>query len=266
MTAPITPDERAAMRERAEHGNMLSPTHARRLLDDLDAAEAEVARLTPPCDGGCSYNDGPAEECSAHGRPVAEVWGIVTEVQRQRDEARAEVARPAPVWDEDTVTEAVARAMFPHFFTDDRQPLRVFTETRSDAELREAERESARRKARQALAVVREHLPVRPDREAAGRAAFEAAQRWYRDTYGRDSTSPAWDKIEDETDREMFRAQADGVLALWPGESRATVQAEALRDAADAMDADVEVRDPLRLRADWLRARADRLSAEGGES
>ena len=36
------------------------------------------------------------------------------------------------------------------------------------------------------------------------------------------------------------------------------VQAEALRAAADAMDADPEVRDPLRLRADWLRARADR--------
>ena len=41
------------------------------------------------------------------------------------------------------------------------------------------------------------------------------------------------------------------------------IAAKALRDAADAMAADSEVRDPLQLRADWLRARADRI--EGGE-
>jgi hypothetical protein len=42
------------------------------------------------------------------------------------------------------------------------------------------------------------------------------------------------------------------------------IQAAALRDAADALDADPEFRDPLRLKSDWLRARA--ASIEGRES
>ena len=33
---------------------------------------------------------------------------------------------------------------------------------------------------------------------------------------------------------------------------------KALEDAADAMDADPAFRDPLRLRADWLRTRAEK--------
>jgi len=42
----------------------------------------------------------------------------------------------------------------------------------------------------------------------------------------------------------------------------ARAKAEALREAADAMDDDPEFRDPLRLKSDWLRARADRI--DGG--
>lgn len=37
------------------------------------------------CDGACSYNDGPDEECSLHGRPVRDVWGIAAEAIRERD-------------------------------------------------------------------------------------------------------------------------------------------------------------------------------------
>lgn len=40
------------------------------------------------------------------------------------------------------------------------------------------------------------------------------------------------------------------------------VKAEALEEAADAMDADPSFRDPLRLKSDWLRARAIRARKE----
>jgi len=65
------------------------------LLAALEEAEREVERLKSaqhPCDGGCNYNSGPEETCSAHGRPVAEVWNIVEEVARQRDEAERRIA------------------------------------------------------------------------------------------------------------------------------------------------------------------------------
>ena len=75
-------------------------------------------------------------------------------------------ARPAPTWDEDAVVEGMARAVYPSLFTGDRQPLRAFGEARSDAELREGERDVARERMRQALAVVRDHQPVKPDRGA----------------------------------------------------------------------------------------------------
>ena len=69
-----------------------------------------------------------------------------------------QAARPAPAWDEEAVVEGMARAVYPFLFTDDRQPLRVFGEARSDAELREGERDVARERMRQALAVVRDRL------------------------------------------------------------------------------------------------------------
>ena len=37
------------------------------------------------CDGGCNYNSGPEETCSLHGRPVAEVWQIASDVAAERD-------------------------------------------------------------------------------------------------------------------------------------------------------------------------------------
>ena len=89
------------------------------------------------------------------------------------------------------------------------------------------------------------------------------------------------------TQREPFLCFADAVLDLWPGESRAQVQAEALRDAADeaeAADADAlvagcaapvsgergrqSVIDAARAMCEepwtWLRARAASLATEGG--
>ncbi len=46
-----------------------------------------------PCDRSCNWADGPAEDCSKHGRPPAEVWKIVGDVSSQRDAALARIAR-----------------------------------------------------------------------------------------------------------------------------------------------------------------------------
>jgi len=55
-----------------------------------EALRTEVARLTLPCDGGCNPNSGPEETCSRHGRKVAEVWEIVSDlVARSIDQDEA---------------------------------------------------------------------------------------------------------------------------------------------------------------------------------
>lgn len=121
------------------------------------------------------------------------------------------------------------------------------------------------------LAVVREHLPVKPDREAAARAIFEAGAAGAAVEFGLDGPVP-WSSL-DADDVERMCAQADAVLDLWPGESRATVQAEALHAFADARGVNAGDNDD-----EWWRgyrqaqreclhdasARADRLAAEGG--
>ena len=132
MNTPITPGERAAMRERyavdlpsawdtsaAAYARALRDlgTSARndvpRLLDALDTAEAEVERLT---------------------------------------------ARPAPAWDE----EAAARAVDALAHS---KNVRVYGDY--GAGWRDGVRAGA------ALAVVREHLPVKPHREAVALALAE---------------------------------------------------------------------------------------------
>jgi hypothetical protein len=80
------------LRRRAKRIESESDT-LRRALERSDRMEAERDALVPKCDGGCSEDDGPQEDCSLHGRPVAEVWAIVEEVIAQRDEALAKVER-----------------------------------------------------------------------------------------------------------------------------------------------------------------------------
>ncbi len=70
---------------------------AGRDAERIAALEAEAERLrmlVPPCDGGCSYGDGPQEDCSAHGRRPAELWEIIQqEAAESRDaQYRAEAA------------------------------------------------------------------------------------------------------------------------------------------------------------------------------
>lgn len=55
----------------------------------------ELEGAQPTCDGGCSYNSGPEETCSLHGRPVAEVWEIVRTL---RDEVLEEAAQKIEDW------------------------------------------------------------------------------------------------------------------------------------------------------------------------
>lgn len=45
------------------------------------------------CDGGCSYGDGPQEECSAHGRTPRDLWGIIGQLVVERDAATAAIER-----------------------------------------------------------------------------------------------------------------------------------------------------------------------------
>lgn len=107
---------------------------------------------------------------------------------------------------------------------------------------------------------------VKPDRETVARAL--AAHPWSAGIGGcHPKFGCDWhgDDSEGEQDRHAEHV-ADAILALLPGRTEAEVKAEALNEAADEADADPEFRDPLRLRADWLRARADRLVSTHGDT
>ena len=104
---------------------------------------------------------------------------------------------------------------------------------------------------RAALAVVREHLPVKPGRETVAQMAFEAAGR---DDWG----------VASDLERDEWLDVADAVLSLLPGRPEAEVKAEALREAADEWHAEHYGTRPAAYKFLWDRA--DRLAAEGGAS
>lgn len=188
--------------------------------------------------------------------------------ERQVRRLRAEVTRlhalvadlratASPAWDECAAVEGMVRAVYPSLLADDRQPLRVFGEAHSDAELREGERDVARERMRQALAVVRDHLPVKPGRETIARAILNRYSSFdLLSAYG----------------------IADAALDLWPGRSEAEVKAEALRDFAARVRDEMDASDKV-LGTEWetneyrhgmwsalmqATERADSLAAEGG--
>ena len=116
-------------------------------------------------------------------------------------------------------------------------------------------------------AAVREHLPVKPDREAVARAIFEAGAAGAAVEFGLDGPVP-WSSL-DADDVERMCAQADAVLDLLPGRSEVEVKAEAWDEAADWLADMDDGRDTGQHRAGRdiiarLRARADRIAAEGG--
>ena len=313
MSTPITPGERAAMRERyaadlrsawdtsaAAHARALRDlgTSARndvpRLLDALDTAEAEAKHYRAQRDEWFLMESGARDAAEAevvllrtrirkarHQRDdaLAAARGHVhrlvraddaeAKVERQRDRLRArerqvrrlraEVTRlhalvadlratASPAWDEEAAVEGMARAVYPSLFTDDRQP--PCGEAHSDAELREGERDVARERMRQALAVVRDHLPAKPSREAV-RGAFIDAR-----------LASVQQVMEDGYPSIFVRSNEDAADAAlagvepWPGESRATVQAEAWdKGVATALDHAIRNEDGITLRLEHLDGR-----------
>ena len=211
------------------------------LADEIDAALAEVARL------------------------------------------RAEAARPAPAWDEDAVVEAVAREVYRRL-----HPGRILThdfKRTPESDAREADAAYAawdagregwapgrtcREIAARVVAVVRDNQPVKPGREAVIEAMLGS------DIITDDLRAEA--SAQGSTQREPLLCFADAVLDLLPGRLEAEVAAEALREVERAANHDwlafqsVWGSSPSDLAVltfaikalDWLRARADRLAAEGG--
>ncbi|QIK82415.1 hypothetical protein [Sanguibacter sp. HDW7] len=259
MSSPITADERAALRETVatlnaacEVGDPTRPllderttlallvqvaTQVPRLLDALDTAEAE-------------RDEARAELAVArqHQREASLTIRSVEGLRKERDDAlaesdqtlarqreclrsreeqvrrlRAEVTRlhalvadlraaTSPAWDEDTVTEVVAGILrdSPSGYAADRCACGwVYTGLDGDLD---------QHVATHILAVVRRHLPVRPGRETIARAIL--------------ARYSSFDPLS-------AYGIADAVLDLLPGESRATVQAEALREFADTRGVNV---------------------------
>lgn len=258
---PTTPDDGTFLADVARDG--LARADVARLeegLSDRTMDLAEVARLRTMvgdchCDKNPETTNGPEEDCPQHGRPVAEVWGLVERAEAGWDHARAEVdrlraevrlakasARPAPAWDEEAVAEAVRK---------DLEAVGILPWTNGGARI-----------VRTVLAVVREHLPVKLSREDVADVLDECGT-WC----GMADVSHEYGPCPACVERCMGDAHA--VLDLWPGRSEAEVKAEALREAADWLADMDDGRDAGQHRAGRdiiarLRARADRLAAEGG--
>ena len=150
---------------------------------DLDAIEAAIAECR-------TYNFGMYQaDRLAHEHAPA----LVEEVKRLRAEV-AMTARPAPAWDEEAVVEAVATALHGDGCPED--PDEGESCACSDY-LREA---------RIAVAVVRDHLPAKPHRDA-----LAAAIRLRHREMGSGVETVTVDDYE----------SADAALALWPGRSEA---------------------------------------------
>ena len=204
---------------------------ASRRKAERDEARAEVARLR--------------EGAQVLRGWIAEHEETIVETSDALDEARR-ATRPAPAWDEVAVKGALIDAQLASVrrIMNDGYPS-TFIRSNEDA-------------ADAALAVVRDHLPVKPDREAIVRA-MHAEVCCPCDPTGCDVAEVSENRY------------ADAVLDLWPGRSEAEVKAEALREAADWLAHMDDGRDTGQHRAGRdiiarLRDRADRLAAEGGAS
>ena len=171
-----------------------------RLRAEVATERAEVTRLRTMvgdchCDKNPETTNGPEEDCPQHGRPVAEVWDLVKRAEAGWEHARAEVdrlcaearlanvsahsagfalgarlANPAPSWDEEVVRGAFIDARL-------ASALEVMADGYPSVCIRSNEEA-----ADVALAVVREHLLVKPGledvakREGAIEALREAAE------------------------------------------------------------------------------------------
>ena len=211
---------------------------------------------------------------------AADVPALLAEVERLRaevDRLRAEVrlakvsahsaslalgaqlaARPDPAWDEEAVAEAVRK---------DLEAVGILPWTNGGARI-----------VRTVLAVVREHLPVKPSREEVARAlalvgdydgCFERLDAWAAaSSEARECGDVEEPMSTDGEDAEWWLKRADAILDLLPGRTESEVKAEALNEAADWLADMDDGRDTGQHRAGRdiiarLRDRADRL---GGSS
>lgn len=174
-----------------------------------------------------------------------------------------QAARPAPAWDEEAVGPLQALAV--------QWDARAAYNADQGGEFRKGMAVKGRQCAddlRRALAAVREHAPIKPDRETAARAIFDAE---FPDIAEAERDAE-WGIIASADHDTAWHRQADAMLDLWPGRSEAEVKAEALRDAAEEIDRlyfgpDQDRPFSTGARHKWgamqaaesLRARADRL-------
>ena len=205
---------------------------------DLDAIVAAIAECR-------TYNFGMYQaDRLAHEHAPA----LVEEVERLRAEVDRLTTRPAPAWEEEVVRGAFIDARL-------ASALEVMADGYPSVCIRSNEEA-----ADVALAVVRDHLPVKPSREAMGAAIRDALKARTGGHFGLSEYD-----------------LADVVLDLLPGRSEADVEAEVLRDFAarvrDEMDdsdkvlgtkwATDEYRHGMRSALMQATERADRL---GGSS
>ena len=184
----------------------------RRERDDaLAGARGHVHRLVRADDAEAKV-ERQRDRLRARERQVRRLRAEVTRLHALVADLRATAS---PAWDEYAAVEGMARAVYPSLFTDDRQPLRVFGEAHSDAELREGERDVARERMRQALAVALPFLTAAPNatREEVARTWIEAAP---------ESGPGAWERASERV-RERSLPRADALLArftITPKEDR----------------------------------------------
>ena len=177
----------------------------------LAAARGHVHRLVRADDAEAKV-ERQRDRLRARERQVRRLRAEVTRLHALVADLRATAS---PAWDEEAVVEGMARAMYPFLFADDRQPLRVFGETRSDAELREGERDVARERMRQALAAALPFLTATPSatRDEVARTWHEAAPEW---------GPGAWERASERA-RERSLLRASRLLArftITPKEDR----------------------------------------------
>ena len=186
--------------------------HLRALIEEVKRLRANVALLRPAL---AQLEEAFEEESDAHD-------ALKAEVARLR-------ARPAPAWDEEAVAEAFARALWAHgageaaYLVADLAQMWDEGTLPQDPETQRSVR-VIRAQTAAALAVIRDHLPVKPDREAVARALDPGA--WSDPITGK-SVWGATPEAVRQTRRHSALVQADAVLDLWPGCSEAEVRADA---------------------------------------
>ena len=220
----------------------------------LAAARGHVHRLVRADDAEAKV-ERQRDRVRARERQVRRLRAEVTRLHALVADLRA--ARLAPAWDEEAVTdEALSRA---RAALAQASPLQT---TPWIARLVDEVVDST-------LAVVREHLPTLPDRETVARALAEHRLMGGRCRCGLD---PRLDYYRYE------QHVTDAVLDLRPGRTESEIKEEALREAKRAANhdwlafqsvwgsspSDLAVLAFANKALDWLHARADRLSAEGG--